>query len=33
MEDPEFADYEIEIKEADYEFLKNGNEMLMIKLK
>lgn len=32
MEDPEFKDYQIEIKEVDYEFLKNGNEMLKIKI-
>jgi hypothetical protein len=33
MEDPEFADYEIKIKKVDYEFLKNGNEMLKIEIK
>ncbi len=33
MEDPEFADYEMEIKKVDYEFLKNGNEMLKIRIR
>lgn len=33
IEDPEFADYEMEIKRVNYEFLKNGNEMLKIKIK
>lgn len=32
MEDPEFKDYQIEINEVYYEFLKNGNEMLKIKI-
>jgi len=33
MKDPEFANYEMEIKKVDYEFLKNGNEMLKIQIK
>lgn len=32
MEDPEFKDYQIEINEVNYEFLKNGNEMMKIKI-
>lgn len=32
MQDPEFANYEMEIQKVDYEFLKNGNEMLKIKI-
>lgn len=33
MEDSEFADYEIKIKKVNYEFVKNGNEMLKIAIK
>lgn len=33
MKDPEFPNYEMEIKKVDYEFLKNGNEMLKIQIK
>jgi len=31
-EDPEFKDHQMEIHRVDYEFLKNGNEMLKIKV-
>ena len=31
MEDSEFRDYKMTIKKVDYEFVKNGNEMLTIK--
>ena len=31
MEDSEFRDYKMTIKKVDYEFVKNGNEMLKIK--
>ena len=32
MGDRDFKDYEIGIKKVDYEFVKNGNEMLSIKV-
>lgn len=32
MEDSEFKDYEMGIKKVDYEFMKNGNEMMKIKI-
>ena len=32
MKDPEFKDHQMEIHRVDYEFLKNGNEMLKIKV-
>lgn len=32
MKDHEFENYEMKIKKVDYEFLKNGNEMLKIKI-
>lgn len=32
MEDPEFKDHQMEINKVNYEFLRNGNEMLKIKV-
>ena len=32
MEDPEFANHDITIQKVDYEFVKNGNEMLKLKI-
>ncbi|MBI5748184.1 MAG: hypothetical protein HZA00_03590 [Nitrospinae bacterium] len=32
LEDSEFRDYKMTIKKVDYEFVKNGNEMLKIKI-
>ncbi|MBI3585251.1 MAG: hypothetical protein HY096_15045 [Nitrospinae bacterium] len=32
MEDREYKDYKMVIKKVDYEFVKNGNEMLKIKI-